>query len=69
MNPHDKIAVLRTLIDGDEQFDGMIELTIDRIENVLAAEAELSKWAANFARERAVADTYGGEIFLMSASL
>ena len=69
MNPHDKIAVLRTLIDGDEQFDPMIKLTIERIETVLTAEAELNQWADDFARERAIADTYGGEIFLMSASL
>ena len=69
MTPQEKQAVLRTLIDGDEQFDGMIELTIERIENVLAAEAELNQWADDFARKRAVADVYGGEIFLISASL
>ena len=67
MTPQDKLVVLISLLDGDEQFDPMIKLTIDRIENVLQAESELADWASGELFQRARAEVYGVPAFMSGA--
>ena len=69
MNPHETLEQLQLLRSAgqSEDIDNIIASAIDRIESVLAAEADAQEWAFNLQRRIAHASIYGVPAFLTAA--
>ena len=69
MNPHETLEQLQLLRSAgqSEDIDNIIASAIDRIESVLAAEADAQEWAFNLQRRITSAQMYGVPAFLTAA--
>lgn len=69
MNPHETLEQLQLLRSAgqSDDIDNILASAIDRIESVLAAEADAQEWAFNLQRRIAHAEAFGVPSFMLTA--